>query len=103
MSLLNSLLIILLERGPAMAYEIMRAAPEDAEELLKIQKLAYQSQAELYNNFDIQPLRETSSEIAEQSSTHIFLKAISQGKIVGTIRAVEENGTCHIGRLAVHC
>ena len=84
-----------------MTYEIIRAVPKDAEELLKIQRLAYQSEAELYNNSDIPPLKETSSEITEQFSTHIFLKAISQGEIVGTVRAFETNGTCHIGRLAV--
>ena len=85
-----------------MNYEIIRAVPIDAEELLKVQRLAYRSQAELYNNFDIPPLKETAAEIIDQFSTHIFLKAVSQGKIVGTVRAVEKNGTCHIGRLTVH-
>ena len=84
-----------------MTYEIMRAVPKDAEELLKVQKLAYKSEAELYNNFDIPPLKETSGEITEQFGTHIFLKAVRQGEIVGTVRAFEEGDTCHIGRLAV--
>ena len=47
-------------------------------------------------------LRRHAGEILDQFSTNIFLKAVSQGKIVGTVRAVEKNGTCHIGRLAVH-
>lgn len=85
-----------------MNYKIIQAVPKDAEELLKVQRLAYQSEAELYNNFEIPPLKQTLSEIMVQFSTHIFLKAISQGKIVGTVRAVEEDGTCHVGRLAVH-
>jgi len=84
-----------------MNYKIIRAVPKDIEELLKVQRVAYKSQAELYNNYEIPPLRETSSEISDQFSTHIFLKAISRGEIVGTVRAAEENGTCHIGRLAV--
>ena len=84
-----------------MNYKIIRSVPKDAEELLIIQKLAYQSEAELYDNHDIPPLKETAREILAQFSTHIFLKAISQGEIVGTVRAIEENGTCHIGRLAV--
>ena len=85
-----------------MNYEIIRAVSNDAEELLLLQKLAYQSEAELYNNYDIPPLKQTVDEIIDQFSTHIFLKAISRGEIVGTVRAVEINGTCHIGRLAVH-
>ena len=66
-----------------------------------MQKLAYQSEAERYGNYDIPPLKQTIAEIREQFKTHIFLKAMSDGRIVGTVRAHEENGTCHIGRLAV--
>jgi len=83
-------------------YKIIQAVSEDAEELLLLQKLAYQSEAELYNNYDIPPLKQTVGEIIDQFSTHIFLKAISRREIVGTVRAVEINNTCHIGRLAVH-
>lgn len=85
-----------------MDYEIIRAVPKDAQELLEVQRLAYQGQAELYNNFDIPPLKETAGEISDQFRTHIFLKAVRQGIIVGAVRAVELDGTCHIGRLAVH-
>jgi ribosomal protein S18 acetylase RimI-like enzyme len=85
-----------------MTYEIIRAVSEDAEELLKVQRVAFKNQAELYNNYDIPPLKETAGDILEQFSTNIFLKAVSEGKIVGTVRAVEINGTCNIGRLAVH-
>ena len=85
-----------------MNYKIIQAVPKDTEELLQVQRGAYKSQAELYNNYDIPPIRETAREISDQFSTHIFLKAFSQGKIVGTVRAAEKNGTCHIGRLAVH-
>jgi ribosomal protein S18 acetylase RimI-like enzyme len=85
-----------------MVYEIILAIPADAEELLKVQRLAYRSEAELYNNFDISPLKQTLAEISDQFATHIFLKAICKGKIIGSVRAVETNKTCHIGRLAVH-
>jgi ribosomal protein S18 acetylase RimI-like enzyme len=81
--------------------EILRANVSDAEEILKLQKLAYQSEAERYNDYNITPIKQTLSEITEQFKTHIFLKAVSENKIVGTVRAYEENGTCYIGRLAV--
>jgi len=33
--------------------------------------------------------------------THMFLKAVCEGKIVGTVRAHEKGWTCYVGRLAV--
>jgi GNAT superfamily N-acetyltransferase len=82
--------------------KILQATVADAVEILNLQKLAYQSEAELYNNFDIPPLKQTVEEIKDQFNNHVFLKAVSEGIIIGTVRAYEENGTCYIGRLAVH-
>ncbi|MBI5874154.1 MAG: GNAT family N-acetyltransferase [Candidatus Omnitrophica bacterium] len=81
--------------------EILRSSIADAEEILRLQQLAYQSEAERYNDYNITPLKQTLAEITEQFKTHIFLKAVSENKIIGTVRAYEENGTCYIGRLAV--
>ncbi len=81
---------------------ILRATIDDGEEILKLQKLAYQSEAERYGNYGIPPLKQTIEDVRDQFKTHIFLKAMSNGRIVGTVRAHEENGTCYIGRLAVH-
>ncbi len=44
----------------------------------------------------------TQEEIKEQFKNHIFLKAVSGGKIIGTVRAHEEKRTCYVGKLAVH-
>ena len=82
--------------------EISRAIIDNGAEILKLQKLSYQSEAERYGDFNILPLTQTIEDIRDQFKTHIFLKAIVDGKIVGTVRAHEENGTCYIGRLAVH-
>ena len=81
---------------------IVRATVADAEEILVLQKLAYQSEAELYGNFDIPPLKQTVEELRDQFKDHVILKAVHEDKIIGTVRAYEENGTCFIGRLAVH-
>lgn len=82
--------------------EILQATIADAEEILTLQKLAYQSEAERYSNYNIPPLTQTPDEIKDQFRNHIFLKAVSEGRTIGTVRAYEENGTCYIGRLAVH-
>lgn len=81
--------------------EITRAAVEDAGEILSLQKLAYQSQAELYNDYSIPPLTQTLEELRAEFEDHVILKAIAGGRVIGTVRAREEDGTCYVGRLAV--
>jgi ribosomal protein S18 acetylase RimI-like enzyme len=82
--------------------KISQATIEDAQEILSLQKLAYQIEADRYNDCNISPLTQTLEEIKAHFKNHIFLKAVSHGKIMGTVRAYEENETCYIGRLAVH-
>jgi ribosomal protein S18 acetylase RimI-like enzyme len=82
--------------------KISQATIDDAEEILSLQKLAYRIEAERYNDDTISPLKQTLNEIKDQFKDHIFLKAVSHDKIIGTVRASEENGTCYVGRLAVY-
>ena len=42
---------------------IEQAMIDDAQEILALQKLAYQSEAEIYNDFTIPPLHQTLDEI----------------------------------------
>jgi len=74
----------------------------DAEEILSLQKLAYRSEAEIYNDFNIPPLLQTLGEIKKDFENQFFLKAIVEGKIIGSVRAFEKKGTCFVGRLIVH-
>lgn len=81
---------------------IIQAIPEDAIEILALQKLAYQSEAKIYNDWTIPPLLQTVEEIRDEFNTHVFLKALSERLIVGSVRARMMGTTCHIGRLIVH-
>lgn len=81
---------------------ITEAAIADAQVILDLQKLAYQSEAEIYNDFSIAPLTQTLEELRDDFNNKIFLKSIMHGKIVGSVRAYLEEDTCHIGRLIVH-
>lgn len=81
---------------------IVQSNLDDAEAILTLQKLAYQSEAQLYDDYSIPPLIQTLDEIKEQYNTHIFLKAADNAEIIGSVRAYEKNGTCYIGRLIVH-
>lgn len=74
----------------------------DAEEILSLQKLAYQSEAEIYNDFNILPLNQTLKEIENEFNNKTFLKAVIDGKIIGSVRSFVDQGTCYIGRLIVH-
>lgn len=82
--------------------EIERAMISDAEEILILQKLAYRSEAEIYNDFNIPPLVQTLENIEKDFENQYFLKAVMDGKIIGSVREYTKEGTCYIGRLIVH-
>lgn len=81
---------------------VERATVDDAEEILSLQKLAYQSEAEIYDDFTIPPLTQTLEEIKRDFESQIFLKAVTDGRIMGSVRGFVREGTCYIGRLIVH-
>jgi quercetin dioxygenase-like cupin family protein/GNAT superfamily N-acetyltransferase len=81
---------------------IERAGMDDAAEILSLQKLAYQSEAAIYDDPTIAPLHQTLAEMQEDVRQQVVLKAVAAGQIVGSVRAYEREGTCHIGRLIVH-
>lgn len=79
-----------------------KAIISDAEEILLVQKLAYKSESELYNDFTIPPMTQTLQNIRDEFDRQIFLKAMVDERIIGSVRAFEQGETCHIGRLMVH-
>lgn len=81
---------------------ITRATIEDAQEILNLQKLAYQSEAAIYQDYTIPPLTQTLPEMEAELQNQLFLKAVESERIVGSVRAYLQQGTCYIGRLIVH-
>jgi GNAT superfamily N-acetyltransferase len=77
------------------------AVVEDAEAILALQKLAYQTEAALYGD-DIPPLRQTLGELRDDIATGMVLKLIEDGHVIGSVRATIVGDTGHIGRLIVH-
>lgn len=73
----------------------------DLEAILALQKRAYLSEAELYQDYTLPPLMQTLSGIEEDFNKQIILKAMSDGSLVGSVRAFAKEGVCHIGRLVV--
>ena len=82
--------------------EITRATITDAQAILALQRLAYQCEAERYNDYGLPPLTETMSELQAEFDRSVFLKAISEDGICGSVRARDDGTTCFIGRLIVH-
>lgn len=80
----------------------IKADKIDAKEILELQKLAYQSEAELYNDYNIPPLLQTLDELISQFKENVFLKIVQKNAIIASVRAYQDNGTCYIGRLIVH-
>jgi len=78
------------------------AVKGDFEEILNLQKVAYQSEAAIYNDYGIPPLVQTMAELQGETKRSIMLKVIEDRKIVGSVRAYEKDGTCYIGKLMVH-
>jgi ribosomal protein S18 acetylase RimI-like enzyme len=81
---------------------ISRAVVADAAVILELQKLAYESEARLYEDWSIPPLMQTLDGIRKEFETQTFLKADLGGSLVGSVRAAYENNVCAIGRLIVH-
>jgi len=100
-----------------------RAQKADAPEILALQKIAYQSEAELYgddslpalqqtleelqNDFDRRPPNGASqSELPEavinQDTGFVVWKAVVNGKIIGSVRGYALNGTAYLSRMIVH-
>lgn len=82
---------------------IKRAEKIDLQEILDLQYLAYQSEAKLFNNPDIPPLKQTLEQVLGEYQKGIILKAVDENNvIIGSVRGYCENETVHIGKLMVH-
>lgn len=78
------------------------AVKGDLEEILSLQKLAYQENARRYNDYNIPPIMQTIEDLEKESKSSIILKVVEDRKIIGSVRAYEKEGTCFIGKLIVH-
>lgn len=82
---------------------IARAGESDLQDILELQYLAYQSEAELCNCFDIHPLAQTMQGIRSEFERGVILKATNEeGRIIASVRGYFNSGTLYIGKLIVH-
>ncbi len=83
------------------SWQIERAVAGNAAAILEIQYRAYRQEAALYGGVTLPPLVETVDELKAATKTHVILKGLVDGAIVGSVRGREADGTCYIGRLVV--
>ena len=82
---------------------ILEANKEDLKSILDLQHLAYQSEAQLVGDTNIQPLTQNLNEIQKEFNIMKFFKAVTEdGTIIGSVRVYSNDGTLHIGKLMVH-
>ncbi|MER7466272.1 GNAT family N-acetyltransferase [Streptomyces sp. NPDC097981] len=86
-----------------MSVTISAAVAEDTEQILKLQYLAFQREAELYGNYRIQPLTQTLDSLKAELESDTVLVARLGDEVVGTVRgSIDEDGTGKIAKLCVH-
>ena len=82
---------------------IYKADYKDLDEILRLQYLAYKSEAALFGTDGIPPLKQTIQEVIAEYDRGTVLKLVDdENVIIGSVRAKEENGTVYIGKLMVH-
>jgi indole-3-glycerol phosphate synthase len=80
---------------------IEKANIEDYMVILEIQKIAFKREAEFYHNDQIQPLTQTFDQLIEECREKVVLKALSDDRIVGSVRANSYEKGCWVSKLVV--
>ena len=80
---------------------IAPVTPEDAGELLSLQRAAFVTEAQLYGDPWLPALVETLAELRSALGRGPALKAGDGGRIVGSVRAWVDDRVLHVGRLVV--
>jgi ribosomal protein S18 acetylase RimI-like enzyme len=86
-----------------MSVTISAATEQDAEQILKLQYLCYQSEAELYGDYGIEPLTQPLDSLRAELADGTVLVARLGDEVVASVRgAVDADGTARINKLIVH-
>jgi len=82
--------------------EILKADERDMREILDLQRLAFFEVGVRYDDPDTTPLPQTLDELIEESKGQVFLKAVHEGKIIGTVRGRLDGDICRVSKVMVH-
>lgn len=82
-------------------FKITKAEYGDLNDILRLQKLAFLSEAALYNNYEIEPLTQTIDSIRADYENYLFLKVECENQIVGSVKIRVQGSACWVGKLIV--
>lgn len=82
--------------------EIQIATFEDLPEIAALQKLAFYNVAAFHDNFRLRPLLTTLADFENSFSEYRYLKAVENGRIIGSARGKVVGNTCKIENVIVH-
>ncbi|MBT2391482.1 GNAT family N-acetyltransferase [Streptomyces sp. ISL-1] len=86
-----------------MSVTISAASAQDAEHILKLQYLCYQTEAGLYGDYGIEPLTQSLDDLKAELAQGQALVARLGDEVVASVRGrVDEGGTARLARLIVH-
>lgn len=86
-----------------MSVTISAATAQDVEQIFRLQYLCFQSEAELYGNYRIDPLVQSLDSVREEVGTDLVFVARLGDEVVGSVRGfTDADGTGRIGKLCVH-
>jgi ribosomal protein S18 acetylase RimI-like enzyme len=86
-----------------MSVTISAAFAQDAENILKLQYLCYQGEAERYGDYTIEPLTQSLDDLKAELDRGHGLVARLGDEIVASVRGtIDEEGTARIAKLIVH-
>jgi ribosomal protein S18 acetylase RimI-like enzyme len=83
------------------APRIRPVTPDDAGEVLTIQRAAFASEALIYGDPDMPPLTQTLEELRAELVDNLGCVAVTDARIVGAVRARADGALLLIGRLAI--
>ncbi|GAA1620987.1 hypothetical protein GCM10009744_04900 [Kribbella alba] len=85
----------------ALLVKVLPTTEADAGELLTLQRAAYLSEAQAYDDFSIPPLQEPLEGVVERIAQGVVWKAVAGTRIVGSVHLAVEGSLGRINRLMV--
>jgi ech hydrogenase subunit C len=80
----------------------LRAEKSDAPGILDLQKTAGQCEAEIYNDENLPALQQTLEELQNDFDRAIYIKAVINDKIIGSVRGQANKDTAYVSGVVVH-
>ena len=79
-----------------------RAQKADAPEILALQKIAFKGEGEIYGEENVPAIQQTLPELESDFEKMFFLRAMVNGKIIGSARGEVRDGTACVSCVVVH-